>query len=153
MTVLHHRGICGLILVVLIVILFLIKAPGPPSIQPYTGKTAIREGEEKILRCVAEGSPKPDVAWYRDGKKLNTTDCKNDPKSCENIPYEVYEQGGDSALHTRYTDGVLKIRKALYPRDDGEFKCVASNGNLPNAELTIDLDVQGMSGKYFTCNC
>ena len=128
-------------------IYFLFKAPGPPSIEPYNGNTVIKEGQEKILRCVAKGSPKPDVAWYRDGKKLNTTDCKIDPKSCENILYEVYEQGDDSSLHTIYTDGVLKIRKALYPRDDGEFKCVASNGNSPSAELAFDLDVQGMSGK------
>ena len=129
--------------------IFPFKAPSPPTIQPYDGKTVIKEGGEKILTCLATGSPKPNVTWYRDGKQLKITDYKNDPKSCENILYEVYEEGDVSALHTTYTTGVLEIRKTLYPRDDGEFKCVASNGNLPSAELTIDLDVQGMSGKYF----
>ena len=103
----------------------------------------------KAFRCVAKGSPKPDVTWYREGKQLNTTDCKNDPKSCENILYEVYEFGKGSALHNTYTDGILKIRKTLYQRDNGEFKCVTSNGYLPSPELCIDLNVQGimMSGK------
>ena len=48
-----------------------------------------------------------------------------DPKSCENVVYEIYEEGDDpSGLHTIYTVQVLKIRSVLYLRDIAEFKCM-----------------------------
>ena len=142
-------GNLWLVIVLILQISVSVKAPSPPTITPFNVKTAVNEEERKVLTCLAKGSPKPNVTWYRDGNLLKTTDCRNDSKSCENILYEVYEEGDGSALHTTYTEVVLVIRKALCPRDDGEFKCVASNGYLPSAELTIDLDVQGMSRKCF----
>ena len=102
------------------------------------------EGSTKDIKCVTEGSPKPTVDWYRNGKKMNVTNCHSNPQSCDKVDYEVYEEGdGSSGLHTIYTVQVLKIRSALYPRDVGEFKCVASNGVSPDAELIVSLDVQG----------
>ena len=75
---------------------------------------------------------------------MNVTNCHSNPQSCDKVDYEVYEEGdGSSGLHTIYTVQVLKIRSALYPRDVGEFKCVASNGVSPDAELIVSLDVQG----------
>ena len=47
-------------------------------------------------------------------------------------------------LHPIYTDQVLRIRNASYPRDVGDFKCVASNRLSPDAELIVSLDVQGI---------
>ena len=118
-------------------------APTPPSTEDYGGKKVIKEGSEKVVKCTAKASPKPDVAWYRNGKFLNITDCVKDPKSCEKVDYEVYSEGEDSPQHTTYTKKVLKVRSALYPRDQGEFKCVALNGVPPPAELVIDFDIQG----------
>ena len=70
---------------------------------------------------------------------MNVTNCRTESQSCDQVVYEVYEDG-DSSL---YTVQVLKIRSALYPRDVGDFKCVASNGALPDDELIVSLDVQG----------
>ncbi|CAH3045165.1 unnamed protein product [Pocillopora meandrina] len=62
---------------------------------------------------------------------------------CQGIPYEVYEEikehkfGGKSAR----TIKVLKIRSALYSRDQGEFECIATNGHAQPAKLIIDLNV------------
>ncbi|CAH3188573.1 unnamed protein product, partial [Porites lobata] len=120
-----------------------VKAPSAPKISPYTEKTEILEGSTKAIKCVAEGYPKPTVDWYRSGKKMNVTNCHSNPQSCDKVDYEVYEEGdGSSGRHTIYTVQVLKIRSALYPRDVGEFKCVASNGLSPDAELIVSLDVQ-----------
>ena len=97
------------------------------------------------INCVAEGFPKPTVDWYRNGKKLNVTNCHTKSQSCDKVAYEVYKEGdGSSGLHTIYTVQVLRIRNASYPRDVGDFKCVASNRVSPDAELIVSLDVQGI---------
>ena len=70
---------------------------------------------------------------------MNVTNCHTESQSCDQVVYEVYEEGVGSL----YTVQVLKIRSALYPRDVGDFKCVASNGVSPDAELSVSLDVQG----------
>ena len=124
---------------------FIHLALSAPSIRPYKGQTEVLEGSTKDIKCVTEGSPKPTVDWYRNGKKMNVTNCHSNPQSCDKVDYEVYEEGdGSSGLHTIHTVKVLKIRSALYPRDVGEFKCVASNGVSPDAKLIVSLDVQGI---------
>ncbi|KAJ7377514.1 Hemicentin-1 [Desmophyllum pertusum] len=124
-----------------------VDAPMPPTINDYTGETTITEGMEKVLKCVAKGAPKPNAAWYRNGKELNTTDCHVTPndKSCDDVIYEVYEDNPSSSLHSTYNNQVLKIRSALYPRDQGKFECIATNGQLPNDNLVIDLNVQRLA--------
>ena len=122
---------------------------GPTIVAPTGGRINITEGSERIVKCIARAAPKPSVAWYRNDKQLNTTNCTKDPKSCENIDYEVYIEGDDSEKHTSYTTGVLKVRSALYPRDQAKFKCVASNDVPPLAELTLDFNVQGMTFYLF----
>ena len=99
------------------------------------------EGQEQTLQCDAEGAPKPVVTWYKNGRQLKKTQCTKDPGSCQDIVYEVFEVGDASPV---LTEGRLKIVSALYPRDDGEFKCVASNRNSPTAELIFNLNVTGM---------
>ena len=101
------------------------------------------EGQEQTIKCDAEGAPKPVVTWYKNGQQLKKTQCFKGPDSCQDI-YEVFEAGETSPNFTSSTYGRLKIVSALYTRDQGEFKCVASNGNLPKAELIFNLDVTGM---------
>ena len=132
-------------------------APAPPTIKRYGGENVIKEGSTKIVKCIAKGSPKPNVTWYRNNKKLSTKQSVKVPRSCREFAYEVYEEGNDSfGVHSTYTNHVLKIRSVLYPRDHAqEFKCVASNGILPDAELIIDFHVQGTIKNYnrFRCEC
>ena len=104
----------------------------------------ITEGSTKIVKCIAKGSPKPTVTWYRNNKKLSTKKSVKDPRSCKDFAYEVYEEGNDSSgVHTPYTIQVLKIRSVLDARHHEEFKCVASNGILPDAELIVNFHVPG----------
>ena len=126
-------------------------APTRPSIYPYTGEKTVKEGMEKTLRCIAKASPKANVTWYRHGKELqNTTTCStSDKDKCKTV-YEVYEDNPTSALHTTFTQHVLKIHSATYPRDEGEFKCIATNGIGQPAELIIDLNILGMCSTLFT---
>ena len=120
-------------------------APLAPTILSNTRQVTIGEGSTKAIKCKAKGHLKPTVEWYRDGEKLSVTNCDTNPQSCDKVNYEVYEEGdGSSGLHTIYTVQVLKIRSALYPRDVGDFKCVASNGVSPDDELIVSLDVQGI---------
>lgn len=42
----------------------------PPRITEEGNKTSVlivREGDEFSIPCVAEGSPRPDVGWIKDG--------------------------------------------------------------------------------------
>ena len=120
--------------------------PKPPETQAYIRKKMVREGLEKVIKCVATASHKPDVNWYRKGKKLDTTKCKHpNDVSCQDIVYEVYEERKPQALQSTRarTIQVLKIRSALYPRDQGKFECIATNGHARPAKLIVDLDVQG----------
>ena len=116
--------------------------PSVPVIQPYTGPTTIEEGTEKFLKCTATAFPKPTITWYKDGQQLNTTICitSSDQRKCDGITYDISEDDLSSQIHSF---GKLKIQSALYPRDQGEFKCVASNG-FYSANLVIVLDVQGI---------
>ena len=124
-----------------------ISAPSAPTIttQPATRERVLVEGQEQTLQCDAEGAPKPVVTWYKNGQQLNKTQCTKDSDSCQDVVYEVSEVGDDSPI---LTEGRVEIVSALYPRDNGEFKCVASNGNLPQAELIFNLNVTGMCDKF-----
>lgn len=127
----------------------LFVAPQPPTLYPYNGGTTVNEGTEKTLRCIAKASPKANITWYRHGKELqNTTSCSpSDEKECKTV-YETYEDDPTSALHTTFTKQVLQIHGAMYPRDQGEFKCIAMNGIGQPVELIIDLDILGMCSTF-----
>ena len=123
-------------------------APTTPRITaPRNGKTIVlEEGSTKILKCIANGAPKPNVTWYRKDKQLHSKRTVNDRKSCKDTAYEVYEENEEtSGLHTLHTVQILRIRSVLYPRDQGEFKCVASNG-VSNVQAVLHLQVQGELG-------
>ncbi|XP_067039208.1 matrix-remodeling-associated protein 5-like isoform X3 [Acropora muricata] len=114
-----------------------VMVPSAPTIttQPATRDRVLVEGQEETLECDAKGAPKPNVTWYKNGHKLKKKHCTKDPGSCV---YDVSDVGDGSPI---LTEGRLQIVSALYPSDNGEFKCVASNGNLPQAELIYNLNV------------
>ena len=128
---------------VVLILSYFLKAPAAPTISSGNKDRVIKEGEEHIIQCDAEGFPKPVVTWYRKGQIVNETDCKKSSLRCKGIAYEVYEEEESSADFTSFTYGRLKVQSALYPRDQGEFKCIASNGNSPPDELIVNLDVRG----------
>ncbi|XP_015772820.1 PREDICTED: hemicentin-2-like isoform X2 [Acropora digitifera] len=118
-----------------------VVVPSAPTItKPTTRDRVVLDGQEQTLHCDAGGFPKPVVTWYKNGQQLKKKQCTKDPGSCQDV-YDVSEVGDGSPI---LTEGRLKIVSALYPRDNGEFKCVASNGNSPTAELIFNLNVTGM---------
>jgi len=132
------------------------SVPKPPGTQAYIRKKMAREGLEKVIKCVATASHKPDVNWYRKGKKLDTTKCTHpNDVSCQDIVYEVYEERKPQALQSTRarTIQVLKIRSALYPRDQGKFECIATNGHARPATLIVDLEVQGIYNVTVVKDC
>ena len=120
-----------------------------PEPQPLVREKTVREGSKKVIKCIATATHKPDVNWYRNGKMLDTVKCSssNDVR-CHGIVYEVYEEPGKHkpSGNTARTIKVLKIRSAVYPRDQGKFECVATNGHAAPARLIIDLNVLHVQG-------
>ncbi|XP_022797152.1 hemicentin-1-like isoform X1 [Stylophora pistillata] len=104
----------------------------------------VREGSIKVIKCIATAIHKPDVDWYRNGKKLPTMKCSNlSDVRCQGIAYEVYEEPKERKFRGKNTRTikVLKIRSAVYSRDQGKFECVATNGHAQPAKLIINLNV------------
>lgn len=66
----------------------------------------IGDGERLTLQCQVTGDPEPQVAWYKDGKKLESNDFVD--------------------LKYKYGLATLKIEE-VYPEDGGEYKCIAKN--------------------------
>ena len=119
--------------------MILLTAPTPPRITaPHEAKTiVVQEGSTKVLKCVAWGAPKPNVTWYKNGKQLHTNDRSG--KAIQAYELEVYDENEDTSL---FKVQGLRIRSVLYPRDQGEFKCVASN-DVSDAQTVFNVQVQG----------
>ena len=115
-------------------------APESPKINPYTGSTDVNEPLEKELACVAKGVPTPQITWYKDGKKINVTSCRqDDPRSrvCSNDVYSTREH-----WTKLFAESILTIKETKYSRDHGTYTCKAEN-QAGSDELVIMLNVQG----------
>lgn len=82
------------------------------------------DGDSVRLECNVEATPAPaTITWEKDGKKLQQT---------------------SDDFSTSYVDGraILSIKR-VYPEDEGEYKCIASNsiGKTESSACTI---VDGM---------
>lgn len=48
----------------------------PPTIMESERVVQVKENATVTLECVANGNPKPMIAWKRDGQLLNTRDSR-----------------------------------------------------------------------------
>lgn len=83
------------------------------------------DGDSVRLECHVEATPEPTIIWEKDGKKLLHM---NDDFS------------------TSYDNGraILTIKR-VYPEDEGEYKCIASN----SIGKTVSLACIIVDGGYF----
>ncbi|KAK3592726.1 hypothetical protein CHS0354_007728 [Potamilus streckersoni] len=84
---------------------FSLKVHDPPSLPPnLMNKTDIIEQNSLILPCPANGVPKPQITWYKDGTRLSSNEV------------------GIVLLE----DGSLQIQD-VKARNTGKYKCIAEN--------------------------
>ena len=82
-------------------------------------------GKDTVLECYVEGSPIPDMEWFRNGQKINDTDR-----------YSL-------DLHTVKEDYTLSLTiRYLEPGDFGEYTCRAENIR-GHSEASISLEPLG----------
>ena len=91
---------------------------GPVEEAPFV----VTEGEEVNLDVGVKAKPKPDVTWYKDGKRLRDTN-------------RIKLKSKD--------DKFSLVIKDAKPEDSGKYKCEAKNkaGTKPR---TFDVNVEGM---------
>lgn len=79
------------------------------------------DGDSVRLECHIEAKPEPEVHWEKDGKELN-----------ENSEDFSTSYDGERAI--------LSIKR-IYPEDEGEYTCIASNSNgktISSACIIVD---------------
>lgn len=96
------------------------SASSPPEFTVGLKSLNIGDGERLTLQCQVAGDPEPQVAWYKDGKKLESNDFVD--------------------LKYKYGLATLKIEE-VYPEDAGEYKCIAKN-YINSAETVCTLKVK-----------
>ncbi|XP_050541447.1 myosin light chain kinase, smooth muscle-like isoform X2 [Daktulosphaira vitifoliae] len=77
----------------------------PEFIQPLPGETKVLINDNKILHCHVQGSPKPQVVWFKDGELVTEKYCQ-----------EYTEKGKCTLTITNATD-----------EDNGRYVCEATN--------------------------
>lgn len=79
------------------------------------------DGDSVRLECHVEATPEPIIIWEKDGKKL--------PQHSDDI---ITAYDGERAILTI---------KRVYPEDEGEYKCIASNSigkTMSSACIIVD---------------
>ena len=94
------------------------------------------------LRCKADGYPLATIRWFHNGTEIPL--CKNETSStgCAGGRYQVEE---DRNRKFAYVESSLMIKNTKYPRDHGNYTCVANNSELQNATKHVEISVYCMS--------
>ncbi|XP_067118377.1 tyrosine-protein phosphatase Lar-like isoform X6 [Centruroides vittatus] len=79
----------------------------PPRIETAPHDQTVATGGIASFVCIAEGNPKPQIEWRKNGKRVTTQ------------RYTVQEMPNGS---------VLRIEPVRYNRDEANYECVAENG-------------------------
>ena len=85
----------------------IVKAPpakAPHFVTPFSDKQ-VHEGESVCFTCTISANPEPMVAWYKDGKDVDTSICKT------------------SRDRNKYS---LRINE-VFEEDEGLYECRAEN--------------------------
>ena len=94
-------------------------APSRPVIMQLSGNSTTREKNEKTLDCVAFGYPPPELAWFKNGVKLQR--CEGNCKDTHYQQSATYKAGNRS-------ESSVTIKEITFS-DDGLYKCEAVNTN------------------------
>lgn len=89
------------------------------------------DGDSVRLECHVEAEPQPIIIWEKDGRKL--------------------QQSND--FNTSYDGGraILSIKR-VYPEDEGEYKCIASNSigkTFSSACIIVDGELNHMQAFFW----
>ncbi|XP_022800131.1 hemicentin-1-like [Stylophora pistillata] len=95
---------------------------GPEISQPPSNTTKV-EGQTVVFSCVVAGYPKPDVAWTKDGDKLDiAVDFRSNFSS----------KDGEHSL------SIANVQQS----DTGQYRCVANNSLGTSTSTSATLSVQ-----------
>ncbi|XP_017774924.1 PREDICTED: muscle M-line assembly protein unc-89 isoform X2 [Nicrophorus vespilloides] len=106
----------------------------PPSFAKRLERSEeVNEGEKLELKAKISGSPKPQVAWYKDGEKIDADDKRI---KTEHLP-----------------DGTVKLKiVAVTPADSGAYKLVVKNQNGETAGLcAVVVNASAKRPKFTKC--
>ena len=98
-------------------------------------------------RCKASGFPVPKIAWLQNGKQMPLC-LINESNSCIGQNYQVMER---SRVEHAFSESTLIIVHTIYPRDQGKYKCLASNSK-GSVQMTMDLFVHSKCNAHHV-NC
>ena len=107
------------------------------------GKSSVvHEPNGVDLRCKADGYPLATIRWFHNGTEIPV--CKNETSStgCAGGRYQVAE---DRNRKFAYVESSLMIKNTKYPRDHGNYTCVANNSELQNTTEDVEISVYCMS--------
>lgn len=74
-------------------------------------------------RCEANGYPVPKITWLQNGKQMSLC-LKNNSNSCLGQNYQVMEESNEERASSQ---SALIIVRTMYPRDQGNYTCVAES--------------------------
>ncbi|CAH3195239.1 unnamed protein product, partial [Porites evermanni] len=102
------------------------------------GSSVVREPNGVKLKCKADGYPLATIRWFHNGTEIPV--CKNTTSStgCVGERYQVKE---DRNRKFAYLESFLMIKNTKYPRDHGNYTCVANNSELQNTTEDVEISV------------
>ena len=107
-----------------------------PSIIYLNQSVVVNEPNKLKERCEAKGFPVPKITWLQNGKQMPL--CVNDgSNNCIGQNYQVTELSSDE---NAFSESALRIVRTMYPRDQGNYTCLASNSE-GTARRTMDVFV------------
>ena len=92
----------------------------PPRITGTSGDQTVREGDDVVLRCDAQGHPQPTVRWRREDK--------------------VNIRGMEGSYSASVVGQVVSLT-SVSRRDSGPYLCIAANGVPPAVSRRVLLQV------------
>lgn len=94
----------------------------PKFSEPLPKTLEVKDGETLSIKCTVNADPEPQVAWFKDGQPLSSSDI----------------------IDLRYKQGLASLTiTEIFPEDEGVYKCVATN-SLGAQDCTCTLKVLPM---------
>ncbi|XP_073254161.1 fibroblast growth factor receptor 1-like [Porites lutea] len=102
------------------------------------GSSVVREPNGVNLRCKAGGYPLATIRWFHNGTEIPVCKMETSSTGCAGGRYQVDE---DRNRKCAYVESYLMIKDTKYPRDHGNYTCVANNSELQNATKHVEISV------------